>query len=567
MARKRAFIVNRVSKEEQRKYGYSLETQLEACKSFAEQLDAEVVRVISDNFSATSSDSVFEGLEPVFDAVEAGEVDLVIFFEIDRVTRGGLGEMTVIVNRLRNAGATVGYAKRKAMAGTTPDEQMMDGMYALIAQREWQTTRERTMRGIRGKAKRGIFIGNGKPPYGYNRLVDPERGTTAGLEINEEQAEVVRNIYRWFVYGEDGQRLGVKDIVERLRLAKIPNPGAVSGKRNPVQKRGPFEWSTTTIYDILRHTAYNGTAYAFKWKMIGRGSTKKSHLQRVRPQEEWIPTKVPVIVDDATWNAAQALLDEGKQRSTRNTKFIDLYLLGRRIRCACGYAINGSSHQSPINSGDVRIHTYYRCSAKIPHHVAGTCKLPSIRTERVDNEVWEWVKRRLLSFDEVANNVATNERKTGRSEEHFNARILAYAREIEELDQGATILLRQLRKQLIDEGEFAREKEAINEEKAAKQAAIDRLEKQRDAARLEGQRRASLGALVDEYRLRAEYAELGQRRGIIEALDVSVVLAEHEPGVLRAEVYSLFDFDPDQDTLIIPIGPAERPKKMTRKPK
>ncbi len=541
----RAFIVNRVSKEEQRRRGYSLQSMVEACEEYAKQLDAEVVGSIEDDFSATDSDTVLAGLEPVFDAVDGGSIDLVIFYNISRVTRGGPGEATFIVNRLRRAGATVYYAEDRRKAGETPAEQMLDSVLAAAGQFEWQTTRERTMRGIRAKAKMGIYMGNGVPPYGYRRQVD-DIGRTSGLVEHEQERDIVRSIYTWFVHGDGSARMGVRQICDRLRLDQVPTPGV---RYDRDRKRDIYEWNPTTVYDILHHSVYRGVAYSFKFKVIGKGNTKKSKLMRERPPEEWIPTRVPALVDDATWLAAQTLLAEGKARSRRNSLYTDRYILGRRIRCACGYAIHGASTKRVSRDGTERVHIYYRCSAKIPQHVAGTCTLSPIRVDILDDRVWDWLCRRLVNPERVAADEAGQLADRGLS--HFDARILSHEKRLGELDQQVAFVSRQARQNVITEADYLRQMKEINDERTVIRAALDRAVSQRGSAQVTAARRQSVVELTEVYRQAAETAPFTERRTIIDALDVTVEVDEVSPRVLSVSIYSIYAFDPELDILSI----------------
>lgn len=70
-------------------------------------------------------------------------------------------------------------------------------------------------------------------PYGY----DYKDGK---LVINRKEAEIVKNIYRWYISGKS-----IKEIAELLNSAKIPT------------KRGGF-WAKKTISSILKNPIYCG---------------------------------------------------------------------------------------------------------------------------------------------------------------------------------------------------------------------------------------------------------------------------------------------------------------------
>jgi site-specific DNA recombinase len=88
---------------------------------------------------------------------------------------------------------------------------------------------ERTRRGRLRKLRAGTLLPWTKPPYGYRVDPDHPRDPT-GVRIDEAEAVVVRDIFRW--YAEDGMslyRLGQQ--LERLGMPR--QPGARPGVRPP----------------------------------------------------------------------------------------------------------------------------------------------------------------------------------------------------------------------------------------------------------------------------------------------------------------------------------------------
>jgi len=110
---------------------------------------------------------------------------------------------------------------------------------------------------------------------------------------------------------------------------------------------------------------------------------KKSTSVTKRPESEWVGVPVPAIIDKVIWDAAQRRLDEGRAMSKRNGKHE--YLLGRRIRCQCGYAMFGSSD---------RWKRWYRCTGRDSHAVR-RCDQKEVKADLIECVVWEWIERQL----------------------------------------------------------------------------------------------------------------------------------------------------------------------------
>src|SRR6476660_5222061 len=65
------------------------------------------------------------------------------------------------------------------------------------------------MRGKRDKLSQGLYLGTGRPPYGYTK---EGRKRDTLLVICEEQAKVIRQIFTWYAV----DRLNASKIVERV---------------------------------------------------------------------------------------------------------------------------------------------------------------------------------------------------------------------------------------------------------------------------------------------------------------------------------------------------------------
>ena len=79
---KRAAIYSRVSTDEQAEHGYSLESQVEACKKYANDHGMNVIADIADDYSGSMIDR--PGLKELLSMVKSKEVDAVVVYSSDR---------------------------------------------------------------------------------------------------------------------------------------------------------------------------------------------------------------------------------------------------------------------------------------------------------------------------------------------------------------------------------------------------------------------------------------------------------------------------------------------------
>ncbi|MCX6713727.1 MAG: recombinase family protein, partial [Candidatus Vogelbacteria bacterium] len=203
------------------------------------------------------------------------------------------------------------------------------------------------------------------------------------LEINEEEAKNLRNIFSWITAG-----FTIRGIVRELLRLGIPPRHS---------KRGV--WATSTIDSILKNQTYVGrgyfsTTYATvpikPLKKEGYKKVKKTS-KRKRPEEEWILIPTPKIIDEDLFNQVQQRLKTNFEASSRNTK--NEYLLAGRIFCSCGMRRAGEGSQYGK-------HRYYRCTNRVHSFpLPPTCSAQGINAQISDQLVWDRLAKIMSSPD------------------------------------------------------------------------------------------------------------------------------------------------------------------------
>lgn len=196
----------------------------------------------------------------------------------------------------------------------TSEGELMYKFQGIVTEYEKEKIKERTMRGKRGKASKGLIISNAQAIWLYLR---PNKSTYV---INETEAEIVRMIFDFIVK----EKMGTTRICKELHARGIPSP------------RAKNTWIVSSIHRILTNTMYKGIIYSMKYRYEKIGLNKKKRT--LRPESEWISISVPAIIDEATWQAAQKQLQENKDSAKRNLKRD--YLLNGIVTCVqCGRAM------------------------------------------------------------------------------------------------------------------------------------------------------------------------------------------------------------------------------------
>jgi site-specific DNA recombinase len=365
----RAALYARVSSDLQEKE-HTIESQLEALRRYARDKGYEVVaEYVDEGYSGATLQR--PGLDQVRDALRSGKFEVVLFHSPDRLARKAVYQRLVLeeMEQTEIKPEFLNYP-----VDDTPESKMLLGMQGLFAEYERAKITERNRRGKLHWARQGALMG-GYVPYGYRYVSrDRERGTRATLEINEVEAPVILDMYRWFLE----ERLSCRAIARRLTELGI------------LTRRGKAHWTPSAVNRMLKQEVYKGVFYYHRAEAVepsfrkdnGRYVKHKLTGRKVRPREEWIAIPVPPIVDEATWEAAQHQLHENFLQSPRNNKRHQ-YLLRGLFRCPkCGATCVGAFSHGRRN---------YHCNQNDPLATASgkRCGGGWVRADVVEEAVWD----------------------------------------------------------------------------------------------------------------------------------------------------------------------------------
>ena len=218
--------------------------------------------------------------------------------------------------------------------------------------------------------RRGLFIGS-FAKYGYQK--DP--ADHHKLLIDEEAAEVVRQIYRMYLGGS-----GIRTIVRSLNDSGVPNPSTYkfrSGLNSHSRAIGKSPlWSDKTVRRILQDEMYIGN-------MVQGKNRKVSYKDKAvipLPQEEWIRVRDTheAIIGKEDFERVQRMLNGHAKMSPVSG---EIGLFSGLLRCAdCGHALIKKTNHNPDKT-----YVYYRCSTYCK--CKGACSAHSIRYEKLYDTV------------------------------------------------------------------------------------------------------------------------------------------------------------------------------------
>jgi site-specific DNA recombinase len=327
---------------------------------------------IDDGISGTRLDR--PALDRLRDLAVEGAFEVMLVTAPDRLARRYAYQVVLVEEFIRN-GCEVVFVHQSL--GASPEEQMLLQMQGVFAEYERALIQERTRRGRLFAARQGR-VNWGNPPYGYT-YVRKTPTTPQHLVINEAEAEMVRQIYRWCVE----EQLSSYAIHQRLTAHGIPP------RKSP---RG--QWAQSSVIEILRDSIYKGEAY---YNRTQPGDVRRPYGQRGlkdrrpgngqgrtrRPPTEWIPVRVPALIDPDTWERAQAQLIRNRERAQRNNTRHP-YLLRSLLVCGrCGRRMVGTWSAQGGR---------YICALRYPRYVPGACTGRSLSATLIEACIWDHVK-------------------------------------------------------------------------------------------------------------------------------------------------------------------------------
>lgn len=239
-------------------------------------------------------------------------------------------------------------------------------------------------RTFKHKREKGEFIG-AFAPYGYAK--DP--GDKNALIIDEEAAQVVRDIFSWFIT----EGMSKAGIARRLNEYGIPNPAAYKRSKgfryeNPHCKNNDGMWSPATVSRMLQDPLYIGVMRQGRQKVI----SYKVHKRTSVPEDEWfvVEDAVPAVIDKEMFQAAREL----HRRDTRTAPGKrEVYLFSGFVRCAdCG---KGMARHT---AGD---HVYYQCRTN-REKSRTSCGKHNIRLSVLESAVLAAVQKQIELVDSMA---------------------------------------------------------------------------------------------------------------------------------------------------------------------
>lgn len=259
--------------------------------------------------------------------------------------------------------------------------EMIFTLYGMFAESEIKTKIERFTRERRELKAVGLSIG-GKLLFGYDRMRLENKKNT--LIVNDEQANIVRQIYNWYLNG--------------LNNAKNPSIKAISME---CVKLGYHKYthSKRNVNKLLKEEAYTGLKTT-------NNKYKNTKFGVVAGEPEYKVSnsiiKYPVILDKDTFDKVQTKLLTNTTNADKDTKHTSI--LSKLIKCpSCGRSLQANYRNAQgMNKNS------YRCTSR-GDTVACASKNKSLPMNLLDSAVWSLIKTDLPALSKKISEINPDE--------------------------------------------------------------------------------------------------------------------------------------------------------------
>lgn len=262
----------------------SFENQVEYYTRYINENPAyEMVGIYADEGISGTNTKRRKEFQRLIADCEAGKIDLVLVKSISRFARNTHDCLTYS-RKLKNLGIGIFFEKEHINTLDASGELLFT-ILSSLAQDESRNISENCKWGIRSKFQEG------KPHINTYKFMGFDKNEEGRLVINEEEAKVVRRVFREFMEGHNPA-----DIARRLNEDEVPG---VSGKP---------KWIATTILGMLQQEKYMGDSILQKWVTT---DYLMHSLRRNTGQVEqyYVENSHPAIIDKETWKAVQEELE------------------------------------------------------------------------------------------------------------------------------------------------------------------------------------------------------------------------------------------------------------------
>ena len=358
----------RVSTDDQAQHGISLPSQIAKIQEFCAAKGWELVEVLQEPGLSGKDESrpefrkmmtLAQGFPRPF--------DVVVVYALSRFARK-LSLQTNAFEQLQAVG--VALASVTETFGKGPNANLMRSMVGAFNQHLSDQSSVNTIRSMVENAAHGFWNG-GPIPFGFESVTVERRKDKdkKKLAIREDEAEIVRQIFRLARFGDGKGPMGARGIAQWLNSKGYRLRGG--------------RFANSNVAGTLSRTHYVG------YYLDG----KKNEFKEDLPEDQWITVPCPAIIGEEEFLEVAALRAKRSPKVTPPRETNGTTMLPASI-AKCGQPGCGAGLTVP--TGKSGAYRYYCCSVRV-NEGAAACNLPSTQKDELEGAVVAALEERLFT--------------------------------------------------------------------------------------------------------------------------------------------------------------------------
>ncbi len=327
----------------------------------------ELAGIYTDDGISGTNTKKREGFNGMIEDCMAGKIDMVITKSISRFARNTI-DCLKYVRQLKEKNIAIIFEKENINTLEASGELLLTIM-ASLAQQESASLSQNVKLGLQFRYQEGKVQINHEHFLGYTK---DEEGN---LIIDEEEAKVVRRIYREYLEGAS-----FRDIAEGLERDRIKT----GGKR--------YKWYLSTVQGILRNEKYMGDALL--QKTITTNFIEKTRIKNdgTVPQYYVKDSQDPIIKKDIYTAVQEEMLRRANLTSGIEGKKKRVYSSKYALSSICTCTKCGDIYRRIAWNNRGKKSTVWRCCTRVENGPT-VCDAPTVTEEELQQATIKAIKQ------------------------------------------------------------------------------------------------------------------------------------------------------------------------------
>ncbi len=379
-------------------------------------------------------------VQKLLEEVSAGKWDGVICMEVERLARGDTIDQGIVAQAFKCSNTLIVTPSKTYDPSNEYDEEYFE-FNLFMSRREYKTIRRRMTAGRIASVREGNYIGS-IAPYGYKKTQLPDKSFT--LEPEPQEAEIVKLIFDLYIE----QHMGASKIATYLNSI-----GAAPRKSE--------SWDASSVRPILSNPVYCGFVRWNTRPIIKAYANGKYINTRPRSAKgEVHKGKHEPIISEEMWNNANDIMQSHKQQQNPFDKPLQSQYAKLMFCGLCGRAMVRRPYKNKP--------AMYMCVNK-------SCGCMASDEDDITDLVMHSIADHLVDIENMING---NVKPNSKDKKAETARKVL-TNEIELLNKRKKKLYDFLEREVYTEEMFAERFADITKRIADRQAALDKLPKEK----------------------------------------------------------------------------------------